>query len=218
MGAENIYGEGILRVSTVLDFMPQPKALNDWMAFIGPGWDEVREFEADVGTYFHSAVETICVAIKQGTFTPDLAVNAVRCPARYKRKVTNAFNSWFVHFSKLELFQPHSIEETLYHPDLPFAGTKDFYGTYGGEWVLLDWKSSRRFYDKYKFQLAAYLELHEKCNPDEPVDKLGVVICDKEGKNEAQITWFTPEDLQPYREWFLLMVEPARLYKELAAD
>lgn len=55
--------------------------------------------------------------------------------------------------------EPVAIEIPLWHPDYDYAGTVDYLGALpGGDLVIMDWKRSKRPYDEYAYQVAAYAE------------------------------------------------------------
>lgn len=109
-------------------------------------WRSVRDTAADTGSHIHDLIEKY---IKHGR-------DAV---GTLPDDVSNGFLAF------LEWEQAHNVEwveseRKIFHPSSYYAGTLDAVARIDGLLYVVDFKSSKGFYDTYGMQIAAYREAY----------------------------------------------------------
>lgn len=207
----SIYGDGIARVSDVLSvWNGDGDGLVRWAARQGFSWEKVRQHAADVGTHSHEIVEA---TLRSWRDDGDIKEQTQKAASEYmktgkvsddeKDEVRLACMGWMQWANGKEI-KPERLEHTLVDEHRGFGGTADFKGYVGGVRCLLDWKTSKGFYRKYKVQLAAYALLHELHCPDEKIDSYGVIRMDKTMGTYEDIYW---SNLDEEKLFFLSLLD-----------
>lgn len=127
---------------------------------------EEAEKAADIGTCAHGMVERHIQGVPADEieiYAQDTLIDSGMCDKA--RVAYGAYLSWAENF-KVEI---HSQEVLLVSESYKYGGTPDAIGTIGGQTVLLDWKTSNGVYTDYLIQLAAYAQLWNENNPDDPI-------------------------------------------------
>ncbi len=126
-------------------------------------WRSVKDKAADIGTQIHDAIEQW---IKYGTkLTSHPSPNVMQGFA--------AFLQWEKEHSVKWL---HSESKIVNH-DRGYAGTLDAICEYEGRKMVIDFKSSKGFYDTFGMQIAAYKFAAEAMG--HPTDGCGILRLDK---------------------------------------
>lgn len=127
-------------------------------------WRDESKRATTIGTNVHNAIENY---LRKGeTF-----------PAPKNTEEENAMDAGMV-FLLEHSIKPIAIEKTLITDR--WAGTADLFCEMDGDLWLLDWKTSKRSYEEYAYQLAAYGSLNDPF-PGGP-SRLGTVRLDKYGE------------------------------------
>jgi hypothetical protein len=171
-------------VTTILDILDKP-ALKQWAVNMAieyiesqdevtneilqnakTEWKNVSQDALDIGSEIHNLIE---VYIKEGK-------DAI---GEMKPEVENGFLA-FLEWEKENVDKWISSEITVYDNELCVAGTCDSIAVLkDGRKVLIDFKSSKGFYDGYAEQVAIYRYLYEKMT-DEKLNGIMVLRLDKE--------------------------------------
>ena len=139
------------------------ETLEDLLGKAKNEWRNVKETAADIGSEIHGLIERY---LQHGH-------DAV---GQYRPEVERGFLAF------LEWEQAHGVkwiksEMTIFHPEHYYAGTLDAICVYEGKRYLIDFKSSKGFYDTYGMQIAAYRGAAEAMG--EPTDGCGILRLDK---------------------------------------
>jgi len=102
--------------------------------------DRFRDDRAAIGSAVHNVIEAELT-------------NAWEIPEIYHHEVAQCIDQWHLFLSQHEV-KPLYVETTLWHPDLPLAGTADLIGWIDGAWGLWDVKTSRKTHHENHLQLA----------------------------------------------------------------
>ncbi len=190
MGAENIYGDDIDRVSTILDMWhDKGDALVSWAANLassGKSWKEERDHAADVGTHTHDMIEMslrhhYSGAVDREVIAGESLAKLASIPHSMRDEVRLSCMGWS-QWADGKNIEPEYVEVKLIDRTMKIGGTPDFIGKINGVRYLLDWKTSKQVYRKHKVQMAAYKYLHDLFRPDEPIERFGVVrLCKRTG-------------------------------------
>ena len=157
-------GKSYVRVTRVLDIIAKPEFYRWYAKF---GWEHcirVRDDRAAFGTRIHKEIQNwledknIWIDNKEMSETMDL------------------FKDWCV----LHDVVPEKLELHLFNDEMGVAGTCDFFGRFDGKDMIIDWKTSKKIYDNYRLQVAAYLYMFEQAYNRE-LDGAGIV-CFRDGK------------------------------------
>jgi hypothetical protein len=215
-----IYGNGIARVSDVLDAWGDPgqaEGLTNWAAGLGYSWQNVRQHAADVGTHTHSIIETMLRGVGAQSYDDAYAIArktvevSQAIPASMHDEVGRACHA-FGQWCEGKVIEPEHLEETIVDHARRFGGTCDFKGKINGARCLLDWKTSKRTYRRHKVQLAAYAILHDLEHPDEPIEFYGTVRLDKRLGVAEDHYW---RNLDAERAFFLTLLNVHDLGKAI---
>lgn len=109
--------------------------------------DDVLYQSAEVGTYTHYLCECLLTD-----------ANPLRYNAKNKIMLNDVASRYisFKNFLKDNNMELIFYEKSFISEQYKFAGTLDFYGYINGNLTLLDFKTSKGFYDTMFIQLAAY--------------------------------------------------------------
>lgn len=215
-------GKRVPSVTTILGKFKDPGGLIQWGYKTGlrQGFAHGRngvsppglyaDKAAEIGTVVHDAVE----AFVHGTIA-DLCLAETEGYAELsdsqadKAEVSfGAFLRWW------EIVQPEitHTEIPLVSEELHVGGTMDAVATLGGRRVVLDWKTSRRIYDDYKIQLAAYAHLWGEVQ-GETLSEAHVLRFDK---ITGAFAHESIPNLDPYLRVWLNLVESYQILKGAA--
>jgi len=175
-------------VTTVLGILDKSAALIQWAAncaidYIQEGlkdesrevdevlqksrfeWRSVSKEACDIGSEVHALIE---VYIKQGKDTI----------GKLRPEVENAFLA-FLEWEKQNVSKWFWSEKSVHSEKYGYAGTADGLAEFlDGRIMLIDFKSSKGFYDGYDMQICAYRNAVEE-NEDIKIDGQGVLRLDK---------------------------------------
>lgn len=122
---------------------------------------DVAEKAADIGTLAHAMVEKHIDGEN-----PEDALSDISEEDRDKAR--NAFVEYLEWEGQTKV-KFLSQEDNLVSEEYRFGGTPDAIGQINGELCLIDWKTSNGVYPDYAIQLAAYRQLWNENNPDNPL-------------------------------------------------
>ena len=159
-------GEYVPGVTTVLNILAKPALV--WWGFeqgqlyergeIG-GLYEKRDMAADAGTYSHLMIENHLKGLPEPS--PDgLSEAAID-------KAQGCFIA-YLDWERSHEYKPLESERSLVSDLHGFGGTIDISAVMG-EHAIVDIKTSKDVYFTMKVQVAAYRELWNECNPDQPI-------------------------------------------------
>ena len=195
-------GKRVPGASTVAKLGDDPSALIHWAWDLGSqGLDyrKVRDNAADVGTLAHFMIEA-----HLNNQTPDLS----ECSPADIDKATNAFLK-FLEFWEGEGLTSISPEVQLVSEEWGYGGTLDAPAIdRNGNYVLLDWKTSKGIYTGYLSQLAAYEALWNENFPDKKITRRAIVRIGKEEIGDFEIRWLPEMD-----KYFRLFTAQLNLYR-----
>lgn len=163
-------GTKVVGVTTILGRFKEAGGLLQWAFKQGQSGAatlyEKRDQSGDIGNLIHSMIE----AEIHGTEAPKIPdAYVAMCDSGF-----GAYKEWFTS-SKMEIV---STEMPYVSELYRFGGTIDAVGRDGlGRLCLIDWKSSGAVYTDYALQLAAYRQLWNENNPDQPIEDGGYHLC-----------------------------------------
>ena len=167
-----------------------------------------RDEAANAGTLAHEMVEQFINGNDHLALLKDV-------PQELAQPALNAFQQfreWHEN-NKIEIIS-HWQEIQMVSTKHGFGGTPDAIGrNVNGELVLLDWKTSNGVYGDYLLQLAAYKELWEENNPDQPITG-GFYIC-RFSKDFPDFAAHYYGDLNAEWDMFSLLLKAYRIDKEV---
>lgn len=167
-------------VTTVIGRFKESGALIRWaynQGVAGVELYEKRDAAADVGTYVHNLIEG---CLRDGTTDAAPPPGMSDQNIARARSAFQAFQAWHVG-SRLTIkpLETHLVSEIH-----RYGGTPDAIAEEGDskKLSLIDWKSSKSFYNDNLIQLAAYVELWNEKRPARKIDGgIHVVRFGKEG-------------------------------------
>lgn len=136
-------------VTTIIKLLNK-EGLQQWANYLGfkrISVDKELERSSRIGTYVHYLCEC--------TLMGDTYLKYDAKSINILREVGHRYLS-FKEFLKDYDVEPIFCEKSLISTKEGFAGTTDFFGYINGKKTLLDFKTSKNFYDSMFFQLAAY--------------------------------------------------------------
>ena len=146
----------------------------------------VSKKACDIGTAVHGAVEYYLKGA-----TPEDAVSMALTNVETEEgadvtddfiaKVQAGFDA-FVAWANEHDLEPVALEVAMYNHEFRYAGRVDFVGHVDGVLTLIDFKTSKGFYDEYAMQTAAYRDCIPDVDTFDPLDIVahGVLRLDKE--------------------------------------
>lgn len=176
-------------------------SLVDWANFMGFKRMKVKDIlheSSAVGTYVHYLAQ--CKVMN---------MEYVKYDTRNRKRLMEVgmrYHSFLEFYEKNEM-SADFMERSFISEKMKFAGTMDFYGKLNGKITLLDFKTSKGFYDSMFIQLAGYNLLLKENNL--PVENYAILLILPTGCKMRELT---PEQLIPYEKVFLKLLE---LYQTL---
>ena len=215
----SIYGDGIARVSDVLDSWKDGEGLIEWAVSLGWDYKNVKQHAADVGTYTHDLVEHSIRSCMDASANVEGWMNLVKSagelindiPHSMRDEVRCSSHAW-MDWVQDKIIEPEYLEESMVNRTLMVGGTPDYIGKVNGDRVLIDWKTSKRIMVKHKVQLAAYWLMHDALRPDEPIKFAGVVRLDKRMGVYETMWW---QDLSKEKAFFVALATAYHMGKAL---
>jgi hypothetical protein len=178
----------------------ETRSLHDILDQAKTAWRSVSQEALDVGSAIHNMIED---HVRLGA-----AEHAREMQNRdFPEQVKNGFTA-FLEWEKENIDKWIKSEHTVYNMDYGFAGTLDAVARLNdGKVYVVDFKSSKGFYDGYDLQLAAYRLAFEGMMTDEDdynIEGMGILRLDKEtGVPE----WKEYRDYTRKRQAFLALLE-----------
>lgn len=199
----NEKGEQVPSATTVLKLINKP-SLQKWaniMGFKRQNTDIILERSADIGTVVHALIEKFMMKreyeYKESKY--------------HDRELIACYLDNFIDWHKKTEVTPYDME--MHMVSEKYGGTVDFYGEVDGKKTILDFKTSKAFYESMFLQLGAYVQmLEEKGNKVEQVAILRV------NQDKHAIKFKTREEIQPYIDCFNQLVELFYSWSELSGD
>jgi hypothetical protein len=161
-------GERVPGTTTVIGRFKDSGALMHWAFQQGKAGAErlydAAEKAADIGTLAHAMVECSI----NGEDPEKAFEGAIIADEADKDKARNAFKEYLEWAAQTDV-KIIAQEMHLVSEEYRFGGTPDAIGMIGNSLCLLDWKTSNAVYPDYAIQLAAYRQLWNENNPDNPL-------------------------------------------------
>jgi hypothetical protein len=129
-------------------------------------WRTVKDEACDIGSEVHGIIERY---IKFGKDTL----------GELRPEVENAFLA-FLEWEKTTGVEWIASECRVYNPSVGVAGCFDAIGRIKGEYILIDFKSSKGFYDTFPIQLGGYLSCLNHYTLPFEMSHAGILRLDKE--------------------------------------
>jgi len=184
----NIHDYEYPSVTTVLDIIEKP-ALKQWavnmcvkyiednnfkmplselLNFAKTEWKNVSKEACDIGSRVHFLIEQKTIKKNDTDISKELP------------EVQNAYNA-FCEWEDANIGAWLEKEKTVHDPDYCYAGTLDAVAEMidGNIW-LIDFKTSKGFYDGYDMQISAYLKAYNKMPCKYKATHAGILRLDKE--------------------------------------
>lgn len=130
-------------------------------------YEQKRQKSADIGSIVHNIIEKYIKS--NGNYNPtdeDFQTE----------KAKNSFNSFLMWVKEFN-FQPLKSEIFVYSK-LGYAGTLDCIGFLNNKKYLIDFKTSKDFYESFPLQLSAYFYAYEEMK-NEKLDGMAILRLDK---------------------------------------
>ena len=151
-------------VTTILKQAPKPY-VERWKEKT-PNWQEVVAVASQTGQEVHAIVEAFVKHDKK-LWAQNCNQTTIRC--------LDAYLQW----QKKYKFKPTESEIQVYSAINKYAGTCDLLGTMDiSQYVLVDLKTSKRIYNDFVMQLAAYRQAYEETT-GKMIDRAGILRLDK---------------------------------------
>lgn len=164
-----------------------------------------RDEASDAGTLAHSMVE----AYINFSEMPDLLEHSNEVADLAQQGFEN-YKEWSENNKMKILYQEVDLVSEVYK----FGGALDAIGQNAkGELCLVDWKTSNGCYPDYLIQLAAYKQLWQENNPDQPITG-GFHLC-RFSKDNADFTHHYWSELDDAWEQFKLFLKAYEIDKRL---
>ena len=133
----------------------------------------IMEEAGDIGTQVHKALEII---VNEKIANPDLSWEHLHerhhtFPDERIEKCVGAFFKW----AREHDFVPLESELMVYSKKIGYAGTFDAVGYVNGVLTVVDWKSSKAYYDEMGIQLSAYRHAYSEMTGKKKVDGMMVL-------------------------------------------
>lgn len=152
-------GQEYVRVTRVLDVIAKPYFYR-WYAKHGWEWcNNYRDDRAAFGTRVHKEIEHF---LEDGEVWVD------------NEEMFDCLQVFASEFYGVHELKDFELEMHLFNQEFGYAGTCDYVGEFDGKKMVLDWKTSKRVYDNYPLQIAAYLYAYEQMSGEE-LDGGGIV-------------------------------------------
>lgn len=194
-------------VTTILGILPLPEGLLNWQAF-NPNADAYMSERAMVGStahYYFECKNAQHVSNHTPVLETDIAWKYLSLVTAEKignicRKITMMM--------QMNEFEAVYVEEKVWSHRIKVAGRVDFIGYLNGEKVIVDLKTSRKFfddpdklYDNHEVQLSAYAIAAKESLGFEP-ERLAILRVNENNKPEIRFKDFNPEAVEDVRRLF----------------
>lgn len=121
----------------------------------------------------------------------------------------------FLNFWEREKLTMLSVEEQLVHEDLKFGGTIDLRALNEyGEYVLIDWKSSKRLYNGHKWQLGGYELLSNFNHPEQKIQKRAIIRIGRDKDDTFHTHWIPQAKAEFHMRVFAAQVNLLNIINE----
>jgi hypothetical protein len=165
------YGAGIFQT---FDVELSTHKRKEWYTQARKRHDEIKKEAGTLGSRVHAYIESALHAIINGDEAPPLEGDI-------DERITagvEAFRAWWSSSS----FHPIGVEVPVAHTHLGYAGTIDVLAiNANGEYVIVDWKTSKSLHGSYLRQIGAYSLAHHVMHSPDQVTSAYLVRLGKEG-------------------------------------
>lgn len=171
-------------------------SLVDWANFMGFKRMRVKDIlheSSAVGTYVHYLAQCKVMDMEYAKYDTRNRKRLMEVGMRYRS---------FLEFYDKNEMKADFMERSFISDTMKYAGTMDFYGDLNGKKTLLDFKTSKGFYDSMFIQLAGYNLLLKENNL--PVENYAILLILPTGCKIRELTY---EELIPYEKVFLKLLE-----------
>ncbi|MGL5711907.1 MAG: PD-(D/E)XK nuclease family protein [Paraclostridium sp.] len=212
----NKSGERLPSVTTILKkTIPLEDFLLDWsngLGFKRINYRKYMQVITEKGQFVHNLIEhyTKNRLYDIDTDTVDSLFMTNPLYAESRETVYTCFSQFIWWYNALDEFELVSNEESFVSENHNFGGTIDMVCRIDGKLTILDLKTSSALDSKMLLQLAAYTILYEE-NTGERVDQVAVLRLDKENVDACEYFVVTREDVQPFTEYFLNLLDHLHL-------
>lgn len=189
----NNKGVEVPSVTTILKVINKP-ALVKWANYMGfkhIKTEDVLTKAGAIGTLTHNCIEAY---LKNEKFEIPMDMK-IHTETLYLRM--DGFMNWL---KTQTSFEPIMQEEELVADN--YGGTVDFYGDMSGKMSIIDFKTSSKVHSTMFLQMAAYKLVLE--SQGRLVEGCGILHITERGTN---LHYKTSEEMKPYEEAFLVLVE-----------
>jgi hypothetical protein len=157
-----------------LEFTLSAAKRKEWYTQARKRHDEIKKEAGTLGSRVHAYIESALHAIIAGDEAPPLEGDI-------DERITagvEAFRAWWESSS----FHPIGVEVPVAHTHLGYAGTIDVLAINAdGEYVIVDWKTSKSLHGSYLRQIGAYSLAHHVMHTPDQVTSAYLVRLGKEG-------------------------------------
>lgn len=202
-------------VTTILEVYPKGFGFNQWLKDLGQNADAVLERAGAFGSKIHQATEALNDGLE--IKWADDKGNAYYTVEEWKTLLKYA-EFWRLVSPKLV-----ANEKSLCSPELGYGGTLDRVVDIGGEYWLIDIKTSNYLHKSHELQLSAYAMLWNECFPDEPIVNTAILWLkastrtqkiDVEGKLFQGVGWQLKTFDRHYTDTFKIFKHTQAIWKE----
>lgn len=154
-------------VTEVLSVYPKGFGFQSWLKNVGNNAERIVEDAAEFGSKVHELTESIHINNKISWLDE-------KSEPRYDLEIWKSVLRYCDFWNKLK---PELIanEMKLVSPVLKFGGTLDRVVMINGKRFLIDIKTSNYIHTTHELQISAYAVLWNMMNPNEPIDKTGIL-------------------------------------------
>ena len=170
-------------VTTVLNVYPKGYGYQDWLKQVGYNADIVVTKAAEQGSNVHNAIEDFLNG-KELVWIDDAG------------KENFTFKEWSMISKFMEFYEKYiandpgnevlGIEYTAFSDKMKLGGTVDLVCRIDGEIWIIDHKTSNALYVTNQMQLACYKEMWDEKNPDQKIDRYGILWLNSSHRTEKQ--------------------------------
>ena len=195
LGLYTVDGEPYRSVTTIIRFMGAPQSLIYWYGKYGTAEaNRLTEAHANYGKEVHKACDE---AIFKGRDCMD---------SEYASRIA-AVTAWI----EQQGFTPVGGEQTVYNPDLHYAGTVDGILKASDSTIIIDFKTRR----EHRFEEALQLAAYANC-PMVQATSAYIIRMGKTAQYLPEYTLYTKEELATAFEMFKKMLELYNYKKTLS--
>ena len=165
-------------VTTVIGRFKRAEGLMHWAWQKGCDGEDYREEKnqaATLGTIAHEIIDRY-VHGADVPYSVEVEFGILPFEAELVATAVDAFLEWWWPYE--QHCEVIATETRLICPKLMFGGTPDGVFRYRDKVCLFDWKTSKRLYDDYNVQLAAYNYLWNTYGVEKEEDKITGIIVD----------------------------------------